>query len=76
MQCAHCAQAVDRNNFEYIEALSLESRADLLDLTLSDLGIPKLHIVSVQSGAGDYQYYELTGDVLNVMPQMAAKGRV
>ena len=74
VQCAHCAQAVDRNNFEYIEALSLESRADLLDLTLAGLGIPKLHIVSVQGSDGEYHYYELTGDVPNVMPQMAAKG--
>lgn len=73
VKCSECSDTVDRNNFEYIEELSLESGDDLLDLTLEDIGIPKLHIVSVRSREGNYKYYELTGDVTKVMPLISSK---
>lgn len=76
VKCSECSETVDRDNFEYIEELSLESTDDLLELKLEDIGVPKLHIVSVRSGEGDYKYYELTGDVNRVMPLISSKERV
>lgn len=75
VKCSGCSKAVDRNNFEYIEELSLDSDDSLLDLTLEEIGIPKLHIVSVRSQSGEYKYYELTGDVRRIMPLIASKER-
>lgn len=76
VKCSGCSETADRNNLEYIEELSLKSAADLLDMTLEDIGIPKLHIISVRSGEGNYKYYELTGDVNRVMPLISSKERV
>jgi Dinucleotide-utilizing enzymes involved in molybdopterin and thiamine biosynthesis family 2 len=73
VKCSECSEIVDRNNFEYIEELSLESTNDLLNLTLEDIGVPKLHIISVRSGEGDYKYYELTGDLNRVIPLISSK---
>ncbi len=73
VKCSDCSENVDRNNFEYIDELSFESEGSLLDLTLEDIGIPRLHIISVRSVNGEYKYYELSGDKVNIMPLISSK---
>lgn len=73
VRCGSCSKEVDRNNFAFIQELSLDSEDELLDLTLGELGIPRLHILSVRGGDGGYQYYELSGDAPKVMPAIFAK---
>lgn len=73
IRCESCSEEVDRNNFEFVLELSADSEDELLNLTLEELGIPRLHILSVRDKDGGYKYYELSGDVARVMPSMFAK---
>lgn len=74
VNCSQCSQPVDRNNFIYIQEISLDSEDKLLDMTLEELGIPKLHILSVRDIEENYQYYELSGDLSHVIPLISSKG--
>lgn len=47
-----------------------ETEGRLLEMTLSDLGVPLLHIVSVAARNGDYKYYELGADRQVLFPNM------
>lgn len=73
VKCANCSETVSRDKFEYMDELSLKSKTNLLEMSLDEIGIPKLHIISVRDTAGNYKYYELSGDVNNVMPMISAK---
>lgn len=73
VRCENCSKEVNRNNFEFVLELTADSEDELLDLTLEELGVPRLHILSVRDGDGGYQYYELSGDVAKVMPSISAK---
>lgn len=75
VKCAKCSEAVSREKFKYLDELSLDSEEELLNMTLSEIGIPKLHIISVRDFSGNEQYYELSGDFDNVMPLIANKGK-
>ncbi|MDR1962657.1 MAG: ThiF family adenylyltransferase [Planctomycetaceae bacterium] len=57
--------------YDYIPDFDMNCEDTLLDLTLEQLGIPKLHIVTVRDTAGGYKHYELSGDVKNVMPNIS-----
>lgn len=73
VDCPQCGAAVDRDNFVYVNELSAASDGELLDMTLEAVGIPKLHILAVRDGHGDERYYELSGDVPNVMPNISRR---
>lgn len=73
VRCGSCSGEVDRNNFVFAQELSRDSDGELLDLTLEELGMPRLHILTVRGGDGSYQYYELSGDAVRVMPTIFAK---
>ena len=74
VKCLTCKNAVAGEHLEYLDRLSLESGDEFLDMTLDEIGIPPLHIVSICDRNKDYKYYELSGDVSRVMPLMSAKG--
>lgn len=75
VKCLKCAEAVSRNKFKYLYELSLDAEDTLLNMSLDEIGIPKLHIISVRDYDGNYKYYELSGDVDNVMPLISAKAK-
>ena len=66
VDCPHCGSVIDRDNF-------MDSEAALLDMPLEAFGVPRLHILTVIDAAGSARYYELSGDVKNVMPSIVAK---
>lgn len=43
---------------------------EILDMRLTDLGVPLFHVVSVRDRNGNYSYYELTGDKTILMPRL------
>jgi adenylyltransferase/sulfurtransferase len=43
---------------------------EILDMRLTDLGIPLFHVVSVRNRHGIYSYYELSADKIVVMPNL------
>lgn len=43
---------------------------EILGLTLSEIGIPRFHILSVKDKNGNYKYYELKGDQETVLPNI------
>ena len=73
VDCPHCGSVIDRDNFMYVDLLSMDSEAALLDMPLEAFGVPRLHILTVIDAAGSVRYYELSGDVKNVMPSIVAK---
>lgn len=73
-RCAACGREIDPSPDGYVMELSMESSERLLSMTLEQLGVPKLHILSVRNPAVAYRYYELSGDTVRVMPNIAAKG--
>lgn len=73
IRCGSCSGEVDRNNFEFVLELRVDSEDELLNLTLGELGFPRLHILSVRDRDCGYKYYELSGDVAKVMPSIFAK---
>lgn len=73
VKCSYCSESVCRDNFEYLDELSLDSEDRLLNMSLSGIGVPKLHILSVRSRDGSYKYYELSGDIVHVMPSISSK---
>lgn len=60
-------------SYEYIYDFDVNSEEVLLNMTLEEIGIPKLHIVAVRSKDDTYKYYELSGDVSVVMPNIYKK---
>lgn len=55
-----------------LDEFSLEkTEADVLNMSLHELGVPFLHIVAVQKQNGDYTYYQLNGDKAVIFPQMS-----
>lgn len=71
--CSKCGKIVSKDNFKYIDSLSLNSEINLLDMSLAEIGIPKLHIIPVCDRDGNYKYYELTGDIANIMPTITQR---
>ena len=71
VKCAHCGTSSDRNKLNYVSELSYDS-GRLLDMTLEQVGVPKLHIVAIRANS-DVKYYELSADIPNVMPKISAK---
>lgn len=56
---------------ETLEQFSLEETPDeILGLSLEEIGVPFLHIVAVQDGAGNYRYYKLRGDYPRIFPNI------
>jgi adenylyltransferase/sulfurtransferase len=56
-----------------ISEFSLEiSSEELLGMTLRELGVPFLHIVSVRSSDGRFKFYQLNGDKKTVFPNWYA----
>ena len=47
-----------------------ETEERLLAMTLSDLGVPLLHVVSVTDRNGAYKYYELSADQQVLFPNI------
>jgi len=76
VRCSGCEKTVSRESFVYIDKLSLDSNKELLDMSLSDIGVPKLHIITVIDVNGNDKYYELSGDIRNVIPSIAAKRKI
>jgi len=79
VKCAKCSGSSDASqykaeNMEYIYDFSLESEDKMLDMSLCELGVPQLHILSVRGKDASYKYYELSGDLKDVLPLIAAKG--
>jgi adenylyltransferase/sulfurtransferase len=72
--CDSCKNKdIPRNEHEernYISDINISSDKKLLDMTLDELGFPKLHIIAVRNAEGNYGYYELSGDLQNVMPNI------
>ncbi|MDR0429896.1 MAG: ThiF family adenylyltransferase [Tannerellaceae bacterium] len=54
----------------YISDITLSSDSKLLNMSLDEIGFPKLHIIAVRNAEGSYKYYELSGDLHNVMPNI------
>jgi Dinucleotide-utilizing enzymes involved in molybdopterin and thiamine biosynthesis family 2 len=73
VKCSKCSMSVTKENYVYLDEFTLDDKQELLDLVLEDIGIPKLHIIAVRDSKGDYKYYELSGDVCNVLPLISAK---
>jgi|GEM_PF-483025 len=46
---------------------------DLLNLSLKDIGVPKLHILMIVDKNDGVHYVELSGDLLNVLPNIASE---
>ena len=62
------------NLIKYAENFSFfDSGKELLDMNLAEIGIPKLHILTVKDREYHYKYYELSGDLFNVVPSIAKK---
>ena len=47
-----------------------ETEERVLNMSLRDIGVPFLHIVTVRDIQGNYQYYELTGDRRIIFPNI------
>lgn len=75
VKCSHCSKPVGKESFKYLYEFSLDCKDTLLNMTLEEIGIPKLHIISVRDLKGNYKYYELSGDVPNVMPLISLMER-
>lgn len=56
---------------ETLARFDLETTASrLLDMPLTAIGVPLLHILPVRSISGDYRYYELGADRTKVLPRL------
>lgn len=53
-----------------IQEITAEASSEILNLSLENIGIPKLHIVCVRDKDGEHKYYELTGDKARLMPKI------
>lgn len=54
-----------------IELFDLEKTpANILKMSLSDLGIPPCHIVAILNSHGEHQYYELAGDRSKILSSL------
>ena len=66
--CNHCRQTDiqevtfnnERDYVRHAEFNLVKTDKRILDMSLSDLGIPSHHIVAVYDGHGNYKYYELS----------------
>jgi adenylyltransferase/sulfurtransferase len=72
--CDYCKAGgvtrVEHEELDYISDISLKDGDNLLDMFLDGLGFPKLHILAVRDAQGNYKYYELSGDIKNIMPNI------
>jgi len=78
VKCTLCSDSPDASQYkaeymEYIYDFSLETEEKILDMSLNELGVPKLHILSIRSKDGSYKYYELSEDLRNVLPLIYTK---
>lgn len=81
LYCPRCREAnVGENYLNFVDDISLlnfslaDTPADILDLTLKELGIPPFHVLCVQSADGEQSaFLELTRDAAEVLPAYAAK---
>ncbi|MFN0201013.1 MAG: ThiF family adenylyltransferase, partial [Bacteroidia bacterium] len=56
---------------EIISQFNLEATSiDILEMTLSEIGIPLLHIVAVHDELVNYKYYQLSGDKEVIFPNL------
>ncbi|MBR1735671.1 MAG: ThiF family adenylyltransferase, partial [Firmicutes bacterium] len=74
--CDECQKAGRTTNgytdYKYIlDFCSDMEEKDILDMTLEEIGIPKLHILSMRNKDDKYIFYELSGDIKNVMPNIS-----
>jgi adenylyltransferase/sulfurtransferase len=70
--CSDCtAKGATKDDFtsdietkkEEVKSFSLKNSEErILEMSLYDLGVPYFHIVAVSDKAGNYKYYELSGD--------------
>ncbi len=70
VDCPRCGATVARDSFIYVNEFSNASDGDLLDMTLEEIGVPKLHILTVSGQDGSERYYELSGDAVRIMPNI------
>lgn len=51
-----------------IEFDLLNTEKRILKMSLKKLGFPHMHVISVRNAKGQYQYYKLSGDKPNILP--------
>lgn len=61
-------QETEKTIISEFSLLKAEDR--ILDMSLHNLGVPRLHIVAVKNRNGMYQYYQLSGDREKVFPNI------
>ena len=78
VKCSKCQVADDKRlfnqgNIKYVDEFDLNSDETFLNMTLDEIGIPKLHIIAVRDKNDNHKYYELSDDLQRVMPTIARK---
>lgn len=81
LQCRWCRRPGDREGLQLhylsdsLEVLEAEAAGSepLQDLTLAQLGFPRLHVYAVQDRRGGMHYFELVNDLQEALPNLAKR---